>query len=398
MKLIFYEIIIIILLVIFQGGKMNSIRAGKYIEVNKGIASYKAYKPNPLPPYPELEVDEEMVSLLSLAHNQIGKLDTMSSLIPDVDLFISSYVRKEALLSSQIEGTQATLEDIFNHDIGASVNLDVNDVVNYAEALTYAIDRLNHLPICNRLLCETHKVLLNNCRGNEKNPGEFRNSQNWIGAANSNIKNARYIPPTVDDMKDALSDLEKFINNYEMNILLKTALVHYQFETIHPFLDGNGRIGRMLIILMLISNGILKKPILYLSLFLKTNQIEYYDRLSEVRKSGNYEQWIKFFLQGINETCIDSINMIENMDILIKKDNEKVKNKNEAINRVFNYLKKHPIINIVVTSNELGLSYNTTSNAVKDLIELNILKETSTKSRNRIFEYVEYVDILKAGI
>ena len=372
-------------------------RAGQFTTALSGIAEYKAYKPNPLPPFPEIEMDTEMVALLSKAHNSLGKLDATSELIPDMNLFLSAYVRKEALLSSQIEGTQATLEDVLNPNVNAAINLEVNDVVNYVNALNYAIDRMKQLPICNRLLCDTHKVLMQGVRGQEKNPGEFRRSQNWIGSSNSNLQTARYVPPTVENMQIAMSDLEKFINDYDMDILLKTALVHYQFETIHPFLDGNGRVGRMLIVLMLIADGILHSPVLYLSLYLKSNRIEYYDRLSEVRSKGNYEQWIKFFLRGIIETCNDGIATIESINSLVKSDEEKLVKKTETTSKVFNYIKEHPIISIGVTATALDLSYNGVANAVKKMVEVGILHETTTKARDRIFEYSNYINILKSG-
>lgn len=372
-------------------------RAGQYITALGGVASYKAYRPNPLPPFPKIEMDTEMVTLLSKAHNYLGKLDMMSELIPDMNMFLSAYVRKEALLSSQIEGTQATLEDVLNPNVDIAVNLEVNDVINYVNALNFAIEKMKELPVCNRLLCETHRVLKQGVRGQEKNPGEFRHSQNWIGTSNSNLKTARYIPPTVEDMQTAMSDLEIFINDYDMDILLKTALIHYQFETIHPFLDGNGRIGRMLITLILLANGILHRPVLYLSLYLKTNRIEYYDRLSEVRTKGNYEQWIKFFLHGIIETCDDGIKTIKSINSLIKTDEKKLVKKTEAISKVFDYIKEHPIITIGGAATALNLSFNGVSNAVKKMVEVNILKETTTKARDRVFEYTSYIDILKSG-
>lgn len=372
-------------------------RAGQYITALRGVASYKAYRPNPLPPFPKIEMDTEMVTLLSKAHNYLGKLDMMSELIPDMNMFLSAYVRKEALLSSQIEGTQATLEDVLNPNVDIAVNLEVTDVINYVNALNFAIEKMKELPICNRLLCETHRVLMQGVRGQEKNPGEFRHSQNWIGASNSNLKTARFIPPTVEDMQTAMSDLEKFINDYDMDILLKTALIHYQFETIHPFLDGNGRIGRMLITLILLANGILHRPVLYLSLYLKTNRIEYYDRLSEVRTKGNYEQWIKFFLHGIIETCEDGIKTIESINSLIKMDEKKLVKKTETISKVFDYIKEHPIITIGGAATALNLSFNGVSNAVKKMVEVNILKEMTTKARDRVFEYTSYIDILKSG-
>lgn len=372
-------------------------RAGAYITALGGTAAYKAYKPNPLPPSPELEKDDELIGLLTKAHGLLSKLDATSELIPNMELFLGSYVRKEALLSSQIEGTQATLEDVLNAETEVAVNLDVNDVINYVHALRFAIRRMNTLPLCNLLLCETHGVLMQGVRGQEKNPGEFRRSQNWIGAANSTIQTARYVPPTVDDMKDAMSDLDKFINLSEMDALLKTALAHYQFETIHPFLDGNGRIGRMLIILMLMNEKILTRPVLYMSLFLKTNRIEYYDRLSEVRVKGNYEQWVKFFLNGLILTCDDCLATIKQINELILRDEEKLKKQTVTVKKVYEYLKEHPIIAIGKTAKELNLSFNTVSATLDKLISLGIVSEQTTKLRNRVFEYSAYLEILKAG-
>lgn len=372
-------------------------RSGGYITALGGVAQYKAYKPNSLPPFPALEIDSEILNLLAKAHYFLGKLDATAELIPDMNLFLSAYVRKEALLSSQIEGTQATLEDVLNPTVDASINLEVGDVVNYVNALNYATERMKELPICNRLLCDTHKVLMCGVRGQEKNPGEFRRSQNWIGPSNSNLQTARYVPPTVEDMIVAMSDLEKFINDYEMDILLKTALVHYQFETIHPFLDGNGRLGRMLIVLMLMENGILKRPVLYLSLYLKVNRIECYDRLSEVRVKGNYEQWIKFFLRGVIEACVDGIKTIDSINSLVSLDEAKLDKNSVIQQQLFNYLKEHPIINIGNTAKVLGLSYNGVANAINKMIEFGILNKTSSKARDRIFEYSSYINILKSG-
>lgn len=371
-------------------------KAGQYISVLSGDAAYKAYKPNPLPQ--ALDMDDELISLLTKAHGLLSRLDTTSKLIPNVDLFLGAYVRKEALLSSQIEGTQATLEDVLSADVEASVNLEVTDVVNYVNALNYAIERMTALPLCNRLLCETHAVLLQNTRGQDKSPGEFRRSQNWIGGANSTIQTARYVPPTVEDMIQAMSDLEKFINESEMDAVLKTALAHYQFETIHPFLDGNGRIGRMLIILMLMNENILTRPVLYLSLFLKTNRIEYYDRLSDVRVKGNYEQWIKFYLTGIIQTCTDSLNMIEAINGLLVADENKIVHEKKTVQLVFQYLKEHPIINISNTAKSLKMAYNTAASAINRLNEVNILHEKTSKARDRVFEYTEYTAILKSGV
>ena len=273
------------------------------------------------------------------------------------------------------------------------------DVINYIKASQYAKARLNELPICNRLIKETHMILMQNVRGEEKNPGEFRRSQNWIGPAGSTLNNARYIPPNPDDMEEAMSDLEKFINNEDgLEPLIKSALIHYQFETIHPFLDGNGRIGRLLINLFLMEKKLLSYETLYISYFLKRNRVEYYDRLTEVRAKGNFEQWVKFFLLATYESAMDAIQTIDELVRLHNKNTEIVKSTGKAaktIMKVFNYLEGSPIIDIKKTSEELGLSFNAVSNAVNILVQLDILKQTENVQRNRVFAYEEYLNILR---
>lgn len=272
-------------------------RAGEYVSNLNGEASYKSFRPSSLPPEPALNIDSNMVSKLVEANRELVKLDTAAKLIPNTNLFISMYVRKEALISSQIEGTQCTLDDVLDPEIDMNSNLDVADVVNYVQATNYAIERLETLPLCNRLIREIHSKLMQGVRGQDKNPGEFRTSQNWIGASNCSLKDARYIPPNKEDMLIAMSELEKFMNeNEDYDALIRIALIHYQFETIHPFLDGNGRVGRLMILLYLLEQKLLSLPVIYISYFLKKNQIEYYDRISEVRRTGNYEQWVIFFL------------------------------------------------------------------------------------------------------
>ena len=374
-------------------------RAGEYKLMLSGELSYKAFKVSSLPPVPSIQANDEMVDLLTKAHNKIGRLDGIAVNLPDIDLFISAYVRKEALLSSQIEGTQATIEDIFNPEIESNTNQDIGDVINYIKALNFAIEEMKQLPICNRLLRDAHKILMQGVRGAEKQPGEFRKSQNWIGAPGSTLKTARYVPPCQQDMIEAMSDLEKFINvNGNMDVLIKTALVHYQFESIHPFLDGNGRIGRMLIVLMLLASGLIKYPVFYISYFLKLNRIEYYDRLSEVRRNGNYEQWINFFLNGIIQTCDDGISTIDKIVELRKRNFSLIQaQKAKSVKTVFAYIESNPIIDIGKTAESLSISFVTASKAINVLIELSILKENSNKARNRIFEYTEYLNILKTG-
>ena len=289
-------------------------RAGKIKTNLSGEAAYKSFTPTPLPPNPPVELDNETVELLVRANKQLTLLEAIASRIPSVNLFISMYVRKEALMSSQIEGTQATLEDVLDPLINENANRNVADVINYIKATEFAIARLKELPLCNRLIKEAHAVLMEGVRGQEKNPGEFRYSQNWIGGQGSTLKNARFIPPAPEDMTTAMSDLEKYINgDDQLDVLIRVALIHYQFETIHPFLDGNGRIGRLLITLYLMEKEVLTTPALYISYFLKKNRIEYNDRMSEVRRNGNYEQWIKFFLQAIYESAEDATITIDKL-------------------------------------------------------------------------------------
>lgn len=374
-------------------------RAGIYIDNLNGEAAYQSFKPNPLPPVPEIEIDEEMIRFLVDANKQLVKLDTASQLIPNADLFISMYVRKEALISSQIEGTQCTLDDVLDPEVEANANLDVSDVINYVKAIQYALKRLERLPLCCRLIREIHQELMEGVRGQDKTPGEFRHSQNWIGPANCSLKDARYIPPNVKDMQNAMSDLEKFINeNADYDPLIRVALIHYQFETIHPFLDGNGRIGRLLILLYLMEQGLLAKPVIYISYFLKKNQIEYYDRISEVRRSGNFEQWIRFFLEAVSQAATDSLETIRQLLALHDRNVEKLPKttrKKDNLRAVFDYIEQYPIIDIKRTAKELEVSYNTVSTAVKKLVELGILQETTNAARNRVFAYEEYLGILR---
>ena len=374
-------------------------RAGMYVDNLGGEASYQSFRPNPLPPIPEIKMDEEIVRLLIEANKQLVKLDMASQFILNADLFISMYVRKEALISSQIEGTQCTLDDVLDPEVEMNANLDVSDVINYVKATQYAIKRLDKLPLCCRLIREIHEVLMEGARGQDKCPGEFRHSQNWIGPANCSLKEARYIPPNVEDMQNAMSDLEKYINeNVEYDPLIRVALIHYQFETIHPFLDGNGRIGRLLILLYLMEQGLLAKPVIYISYFLKKNQVEYYDRISEVRRSGNYEQWVRFFLEAVSKAAADSLETIQKLSSLHDTNIEKLPKTTRAkdnLRAVFDYIEQYPIIEIKRTAQELDISYNTVATAVKKLMELGILQETTNAARNRVFAYGEYLEILR---
>lgn len=378
---------------------MNT-RAGRYINNLSGDMSYQSFKPAPLPPVPSLTLNNEIVFKLVEASKNLTLLDALASFVPNINLFVSMYVRKEALLSSQIEGTQCTLDDIFDPLIEENTNQNVSDVVNYIKATEYALDRLNTLPLCNRLIKEAHRILMEGVRGQEKSPGEFRYSQNWIGGQNSNIKTARYIPPNVLDMQEAMSDLEKYINSDDsLDPLIQAALIHYQFETIHPFLDGNGRIGRLLITLFLIDKKVISCPALYISYFLKINRIEYYDRMSQVRKTGDYEQWILFFLQALADSSSDAIDTIDKLTKLHNKninilDDISPRQKANVL-KVFNYLEKNPIIDIQKTANALNLSYNTVVKAILLLIDKGILIQSAKSGKAKIYSYFDYLDILR---
>lgn len=379
---------------------MNN-RAGYYKQNLSGEMAYNSFVPNPLPPVPPIELSEDIVGLLVKANSQLAVLESIAARIPNVELFISMYVRKEALMSSQIEGTQATLEDILDPMLDTNTNRNIADVVNYIKATEFAITRLQTLPLCNRLIKETHAVLMKGVRGQEKNPGEFRYSQNWIGGQGSTLKNARYIPPSPDDMQNAMSDLEKYINtDDDLDALIQAALIHYQFETIHPFLDGNGRVGRLLITLFLMDKGILTTPALYISYFLKKNRVEYYDRMTEVRTKGNYEQWIIFFLQAIMESAGDATSTIDELITLHDTNTSVISKLGRASKNtmlVFDYLESNPIIDIGKTAEALSITFNTASSAVRRLVDAGILVQTGGGGRNRTFAYEAYLDILRKG-
>jgi Fic family protein len=376
-------------------------RAGKLKTNLSGAAAYKSFTPSSLPPTPPIDLDSETLELLVKANKQLALLEGIATRIPNVNLFISMYVRKEALMSSQIEGTQATLEDVLDPLNDENANRNVADVINYIKATETAIARLKELPLCNRLLKEAHEVLMEGVRGQEKNPGEFRRSQNWIGGQGSTLQNARFIPPAPEDMIIAMSDLEKYINNDdELDVLIRAGLIHYQFETIHPFLDGNGRIGRLLITLYLMEKGVLTTPALYISYFLKKNRIEYYDRMSEVRRSGNYEQWIKFFLQALYESAEDATITIDKLIALHDKNITAISSMGRAAKtalRLFAYLEENPIIEIQKTATALDTTFKTISESVRRLCEIGILTQSSGDQRNRTFSYTAYLDILREG-
>lgn len=378
---------------------MNN-RAGAFVSNLTGEMAYQSFRPAPLPPNPPIALSGELVAKLVDANKKLAALDGLSARIPNMDLFVSMYVRKEALLSSQIEGTQCTLDDILNPLMEENTNRNVSDVVNYIKATEFALNRLHSLPLCNRLIKETHAVLMDGVRGQEKSPGEFRYSQNWIGGQGSTIRNARYIPPNPEDMQTAMSDLEKYMNGDDsLDPLIQAALIHYQFETTHPFLDGNGRVGRLLITLFLMEKGILSHPALYISYFLKMNRIEYYDRMTQVRKTGDYEQWVMFFLQALSDSAGDAIQTIDALTALHNQSVAKLgafsKRQQTNLLKLFAYIETNPIIDIQKTAAALGLSYNTVSKMVTILVDEGILRQTDKAGKAKIYSYADYLDILR---
>ena len=375
-------------------------RAGKRIRNLDGEAEYFSFLPAALPPKPDIEIDDEARELLVDAHSSLALLNGLAERIPNMDLFISMYVRKEALVSSQIEGTQCTLEDVLNPELDENANADVSDVVNYVRAINFAEERLNALPLCNRLIREIHAVLMNSVRGGDKTPGEFRVSRNRIGPAGCTLKNALYVPPNPGDMVECMSDSEKYMNADDgTDPLIKAALIHYQFETIHPFLDGNGRLGRLLITLFLMWAKVISSPVLYLSCYLKLNRIEYYDRMGEVRRTGNYEQWVKFFLRGVALTAKDAVETIDRLTALRRRSEAKLADvssrSRENIMKLFAYIERNPIIETSETAAALGLSRNGTAKYIALLCDRGILRQSAKSGKARVYSYEEYLNILK---
>ncbi len=379
--------------------KLYSNRAGSIYYTQ---SDYECYVPKSLNEI-EIMYDEELINLLSEANKLIGKLDGIALNLPDKDIFISKYVEKEAVVSSQIEGTQASLSDVLQlKKIDNEKRKETEEIVNYIHALNYGVNLLEKLPISIRYIKEIHKELLKGVRGENKNPGEIRRSQNWIGPNGCTLSSAIFVPPSVDKMSKSLYDLESYMNSEPtMDPLLRIALIHYQFETIHPFLDGNGRLGRLLIPLWLKENNYLKYPLIYLSLYFKQNKTEYYGLLMDVRFKGRYEEWLKFFLRGIIEMASSSIESIEKITKLISNNKMKInsitsKNK-EILFDAMNYIYRHPYFDSSDLIEELKISKPTASSIIKKLLELGIISPTSSKQRYVTYKCNEYISILEEG-
>ena len=377
-------------------------RAGYFMGGNVG---YKSFVPEKLPPDPPIQFDAEMQNLLSLADRKLGRLDGITQILPNPDLFVTMYVRKEAVLSSQIEGTQASFVDILSAEYNQADDQrqdDISEVVNYVYAMNWGLNALKEFPLSLRLIREIHKKLLQNTRGAHRNPGEFRESQNWIGPAGCTLSTATFVPPAVPDMKIALGDLEIYMHQEDdIPVLIKIALIHAQFETIHPFLDGNGRMGRLMITFWLRQQEILTKPLLYLSYYFKEHRTEYYDRLMDVRKKGDWEGWIKFFLRGVAEVADEATAsakaILKLKDDFSEKLYERDRN-NSNYQRLLTNLFEQPFVKRHNVEELLDVSNPTAGSIIDTFCQLGILVDcTPSKSRNKLYVFADYLNILEKG-
>jgi Fic family protein len=376
-------------------------RAGVEIAQLSGALRYRAFFPKPLPPEPPLVFDEELLELLSNADHALGRLDGIAETLPDPDLFVAMYVRKEAVLSSQIEGTQSSLVDLLEYESDAAtkgIPGDVGEVVNYVHAMNYGLRRLTELPISLRLIREVHGELLQGGRGGERMPGEIRTTQNWIGPAGCTLADASFVPPPPHEVIPALGNLEKYIHDDSpMPALVKTGLVHAQFETIHPFLDGNGRVGRLLITLLLCERGILRSPLLYISHYFRQNRAEYYDRLSGIRTRGDWEGWLKFFLNGVFQVSVQATETSRSVLRLREQHRQLVQERVSGVVTglaLLDFLYATPVVTVKLVAKVLGVSKAAANTIVARLCEAGILSQIGEGSRNRTFAYSEYLKIL----
>ncbi len=377
---------------------------GRYEVSTTGGEAVRAFVPAPLPPTPPIVLDGHLQELLEQAVLAIGRLDSLATLLPDTGLFLYTYVRKEAVLSSQIEGTQSSLSDFLLFELEEAPGVPFDDVVevsNYVAALEHGLERLQaDFPLCNRLIREIHEVLLARGRGSSKDPGQFRRSQNWIGG--SRPGNAIHVPPPPHLVEDCMSGFEHFLQAEQepMPVVLRAALAHVQFETIHPFLDGNGRVGRLLITFLLCRAGLLRQPLLYLSLYFKKNRDEYYRLLEEVRRHGDWEAWLEFFLEGVRQTADGAVATARQLESLFRDDRQRIQERGRAAGsalRVHEALKERPIASIQDISRRSGISFPAATAGLSLLDELGIAREFTGRKRNRLFGYSRYIAILNEG-
>jgi len=370
-------------------------RAGRLVSQPSG---YRAFIPAPLPPNPPVALDGELLGLLSQADISLGRLDGVVKVIPDPDFFVGMYVRREAVLSSQIEGTQSTLEDLLEVELEPETqgrHGDVGDIVNYIAAMNHGLSRLDELPLSLRLIREIHAELLRGGRGSRATPGEFRRTQNWIGPAGASLSQATFVPPPVPEMTQALGDFEMFLHSEQQtSLLIMAALAHAQFETIHPFLDGNGRVGRLLITFLLVEGRALRAPLLYLSYYFKLHRAEYYDRLMAVRLSGDWEGWLRFFLRGVAETAEQAADTAEGIFELRERNRTLVMDDMGPNGlRLLSMLFQRPLVNVNAVSRDLEVSFPTANRLVARFRELGLLREVTGQRRSRLFRYEPYLQL-----
>ncbi len=374
-------------------------RAGRYI---RQTAGFSAFIPEPLPSNPPLEMTDDLMLLLSQADQALARLDGVASILPNPDLFVLMYVRKEAVLSSQIEGTQSSLDDLLEYETKVtrkSIPFDVGEVSNYVQAMNYGLERLKDLPLSLRLIREIHEKLMDKVRGGNKTPGEFRRTQNWIGPSGCSLEEAIFVPPPVQEMEQSLSQFEKFLHQPDkIPVLIQCGLAHCQFETIHPFLDGNGRIGRLLITFLLCQKEVLRYPLLYLSHYFKKHKQEYYDRLMIVRNNGDWEQWIAFFLNGILEVSRQAHETAQAVINLEKDQRENLAHKfgpRSSTMKLWSQLFERPRLNSNLVQQLLGCSQAAAINALNKLTDLKILEEITGSQRYRVYRFSPYLDLFK---
>lgn len=372
-------------------------KAGTFVRQSEG---YEAFIPAPLPPQPPVDIDAELLGVLSAADQALGRLDGVIQTVPNPDLFVAMYVRREAVLSSQIEGTQSTLEDLLAAELEpATPGLpdDVEEVVNYVRAMNYGLDRLSSLPLSKRLIREIHAELLRSGRGAHRMPGEFRRDQNWIGPENAPIERATFVPPPVPDMHSALDDFERFLHQErDLPLLIHVGVAHAQFETIHPFIDGNGRVGRLLITFMLVHRGVLHRPLLYLSHYLKRNRAEYYDRLTAIRRRGDWEGWMRFFLRGAAETATEATKTAQAI-LALREEHRELVQERTGLNgvRLLDFLFDRPLVNVNLVKDSLSVSFATANNLVGEFERAGLLREVTGGRRRRVFRYDAYLALLR---
>lgn len=378
-------------------------RAGTFLPMTSGPEGYAAFHPAELPPAPPVELSAKLLRQLELANQALGRLDGITTLLPDPETLLYTYVRKEAVLSSQIEGTQSSLSDLllFEHEVAAGVPVsDVRETSNYITAMRHGLDAIetNRLPVSARLLRETHGLLLAGVRGADKAVGEFRRDQNWIGGTSPS--NARFVPPPWNVVPDAIANLEHYLHDSSDPLLVRVAVGHAQFETIHPFLDGNGRLGRLMITLVLCAEGVLKQPLLYLSLFFKQHRDEYYERLQRVRTHGEWEEWLSFFLEGVATVAQEATETTARIVRMIELDRSRIGQVGRAAGsalRVHDLAVRSVVVTPKLVTTNTGLTGPPTYDAIRRLDELGVLREITGRQRGRIWVYGEYLDLLNEG-